>query len=241
VTLKHKGLYDYSKVIYINNSVKVEIICPYHGSFQQTPASHMQGKGCPECKGEKIGNCLRLTQQEWIDRAKRKHGDLYVYSQIIYSGAFHKIEIVCKRHGSFWQTPHNHLSGKGCPKCNRSKGEIAVENWLGEKSIIYVSQMMFDGCRSQRNRMLKFDFYIPDYNILIEVDGVQHYQEGVGRWLREHKTSAKEYERIKENDEIKTLYASRNKMRLIRIPYRTDTDLKIIIPLLQEKVIRSIG
>ena len=45
----HKGKYDYSLVEYINNSTNVEIICPENGSFLQTPANHLYGKGCPKC------------------------------------------------------------------------------------------------------------------------------------------------------------------------------------------------
>lgn len=47
---KHGNLYDYSKVKYINQNTKVEIICPTHGSFFQKPKEHLNGCGCPMCK-----------------------------------------------------------------------------------------------------------------------------------------------------------------------------------------------
>lgn len=46
---KHGHKFDYSKVIYVNAQIKVEIICPIHGSFWQTPNSHLNGSGCPHC------------------------------------------------------------------------------------------------------------------------------------------------------------------------------------------------
>lgn len=48
----HGDVYDYSKVQYINNATKVEIVCPSHGSFWQLPPNHTNGNGCPnyECK-----------------------------------------------------------------------------------------------------------------------------------------------------------------------------------------------
>lgn len=55
--LIHGDRYDYSKVSYTRNNVKVIIICPEHGEFLQTPANHWKGKGCPKCKssyGEKL-------------------------------------------------------------------------------------------------------------------------------------------------------------------------------------------
>ena len=45
----HGDKYDYSKVEYINTKTKVCIICPEHGEFWQTPGSHLNGSGCPEC------------------------------------------------------------------------------------------------------------------------------------------------------------------------------------------------
>lgn len=46
----HGDRYDYSKVVYINYTTKVCIICPEHGEFWQTPAKHLQGHGCPHSK-----------------------------------------------------------------------------------------------------------------------------------------------------------------------------------------------
>jgi hypothetical protein len=48
----HGDKYDYSKVKYINNRIKVLIICPIHGDFEQKPSNHLQGQGCPTCGKE---------------------------------------------------------------------------------------------------------------------------------------------------------------------------------------------
>ncbi len=50
---KHKGLYDYSKVVYGVAKKPVEIICATHQSFWQTPNSHLNGSGCPKCGSQK--------------------------------------------------------------------------------------------------------------------------------------------------------------------------------------------
>ena len=107
----HGDKYDYSRVNYVNAKTKVEIICPEHGSFWQTPTNHLNGKGCPKCVGR------IKTTEEFIKRAKAVHGDKYDYSRVNYVGATVKVEIICPEHGSFWQTPANHLNGKGCSKC----------------------------------------------------------------------------------------------------------------------------
>jgi very-short-patch-repair endonuclease len=61
----------------------------------------------------------KLTTEEFIEKAKEVHGDLYDYSLVEYEKAKIKISIICKIHGEFEQNPNDHLNGKqGCPKCN---------------------------------------------------------------------------------------------------------------------------
>lgn len=45
----HNDFYTYTKVVYLNNKTKVKITCPIHGDFEQTPKSHIRGRGCPCC------------------------------------------------------------------------------------------------------------------------------------------------------------------------------------------------
>lgn len=47
---EHSNKYDYSKVVYVNTYTHVNIICPIHGEFHQSPSNHMIGQGCPACK-----------------------------------------------------------------------------------------------------------------------------------------------------------------------------------------------
>ena len=63
-TEKHKGIYDYSKVEYVNNYTKVCISCPKsgHGEFWQTPSNHLNGQGCPKCGIKKRGR-KKLTKK----------------------------------------------------------------------------------------------------------------------------------------------------------------------------------
>lgn len=59
----------------------------------------------------------RLTNEEFVDRAKIKHGGLYNYSNVEYVNMFTKVKIICSKHGEFLQRPHRHLCGDGCPTC----------------------------------------------------------------------------------------------------------------------------
>ena len=110
--ITHDDKYDYSEVNYLNANTKVKIKCKNHGFFTQTPNSHLNGRGCPNCGGKIIH-----TINSFIKQAKSVHGDKYDYSDVKYKNAKTKVKITCKTHGSFFQTPHNHCRGNGCPGC----------------------------------------------------------------------------------------------------------------------------
>lgn len=114
--LVHGNIYDYSKIQYVNGSTKVEIICEKHGPFMQRPSKHLDGTGCPKCQHKYV------TTEEFIEKAKKVHGERYDYSKVVYKPGYTKIEIVCPSHGSFFQVTYNHLSNKqGCPSCKHEK------------------------------------------------------------------------------------------------------------------------
>jgi hypothetical protein len=104
----HKNKYDYSKVKYINSKIKVIIICPIHGDFEQPPNQHLCGKGCMWCGGR-----YKIDTREFVKRARKIHCDTYDYSQVAYVNNNTKVKIICPEHGSFHQTPSHHLMGKG--------------------------------------------------------------------------------------------------------------------------------
>ena len=80
--------------------------------------------------------------------------------------------------GFIWKvTVRNLTSGRtGCPKCNRkrSKGEQKIGNWLNEQSIRFDEEKIFEW---QSNPRARYDFYLPEFNLVIEYMGRQHYEE----------------------------------------------------------------
>lgn len=108
----HGDRYNYSKVKYVNSNTKVCIICPIHGEFWQIPRRHIQGSNCNKCTHH-----YTRTTTEFIQEAKKVHGDKYDYSKTEYIDTNTKVCILCPIHGEFWQLPPNHLKGKGCRKC----------------------------------------------------------------------------------------------------------------------------
>jgi very-short-patch-repair endonuclease len=113
----HNNKYNYSFVEYINSKNKVKIICPIHGEFEQSPCRHVNLKqGCPKC-----GRTKKLTNIEFIERAINIHKNIYDYSLVEYKNFKTKVNIICKKHGVFKQSPNAHLNGSICPKCSLDK------------------------------------------------------------------------------------------------------------------------
>ena len=115
----HNFKYDYSLSIYQGYKSKIIIICPKHGEFTQRSSDHFDGCGCIKCGIESRNNKKVLKLENFILRANKIHNNIYNYEFLVYKNAHTKIQIVCKKHGLFEQSPANHLSGKGCDKCGR--------------------------------------------------------------------------------------------------------------------------
>ncbi len=111
-TIIHKNKYDYYLVNYINAHTKVSIRCIAHNIiFEQTPSRHLEGRGCIKC-----GYTKKSTEQ-FINEAMLIHGNKYDYTLVKYIKNNIKVSIICNDHGSFQQTPSQHLQGQNCRKC----------------------------------------------------------------------------------------------------------------------------
>lgn len=126
----HNNKYDYSNINYINNKTEITLNCSVHGEFKQTPFCHLITHGCQKCALIEQGLKRKLTQEDFITRAKLKHGDKYIYDNSVYKGADELVKIICKIHGEFEQLAISHTLGKGCQKCGSEKGGLAQRNTL---------------------------------------------------------------------------------------------------------------
>ena len=134
--LLHNNFYDYSKVVYINSSTKVCIICPIHGEFLQKPNDHLSMHGCPLCGLSKNKSKLSLGLYKFIEKANMIHNNFYDYSKVIYINNATNICIICPIHGEFYQRPMHHLNGSGCPKCvNVARKNTNI--FIKESQLIY--------------------------------------------------------------------------------------------------------
>ena len=155
-------MYDYSKVKYINSKTKIEIICPIHGSFFQTPNNHLsKNHKCPSCSLISKSNLFISNLDNYLNKLNSFHSYKYDYSKFVYMGYNKKSIIICQIHGEFKQSISSNLK-YGCPFCNESKGEKEISKILDMNNIKYERQKKFTECKNIRK--LSFDFYLPNYN-----------------------------------------------------------------------------
>lgn len=130
----HGDKYDYSETDCSHRDEKgrVKFICKEHGEFWMTPQNHKQGQGCRKCMGIKLSLLKRSNKDEFVRKAVKVHGNEYDYDNVDYINNWTNVSIGCHIHGLFPQTPHNHLSGAGCPICKKYKIGKANKYTLNE-------------------------------------------------------------------------------------------------------------
>lgn len=205
----------------------IEVLGHYIGSMNKTlhrckidecewyviPNSLLHGSGCPECKRQKQIVRQTKTHDQYIQEVTKINPNIEVIG--IYMGDGIPILHRCTKDGHEWcAKPCNILQGQGCPKCNTSKGEKIIANWLMANNVLYEPQKTFVDCRNKLP--LPFDFYLTDYNIVIEYNGKQHYEPV------DYFGGQEAFENVVMRDKIKESYCEKNNIRLIKIAYNTD-------------------
>ena len=219
----HGDKYDYSKTEYNGSHIKICIVCPEHGEFFQTAYSHLNGCGCPLCsKSKRWDTRGRKKTSDFIAQAKKIHGEKYDYSETEYKNRRDKVKIICHKkykngteHGYFFQTPGLHLNGRGCPHCRNSRLETKINNFLREKKIVFEKEKTFEWLKN--NGHLYLDYFLPEYNIAIECQGIQHFLPLVTKIT--NYDGEKKFKYIIKNDKIKKELCD---LHNIKILYFTD-------------------
>ena len=223
---------------WINMHTKVPLYCTKidlitgkeHGEFWQSPAMHNEinrPRGCPICGFEASRLAHIKTKEDFIIQARAKWGDEFGYDDFDLKGFHIKGKILHHKCGNiFEQSPADHCYKSGCPFCRESQGEKRIERWLKEHHYKFIRQKRYADCKDKRK--LPYDFYLPDYNILIEYDGEQHFR--VVRFNEMDWYDAVEnFKRIKKHDRIKNRYANKNNIPLLRIEYWNFKIIELIL------------
>lgn len=163
---------------------------------------------CKDCIMKKKPYYLK---SEFKDVAEKLNRNIEIIDDYIDSQT--DIRYKCKKCGNISSAKPGKIisNGCGCKRCHSSSGEIVIEEYLKKFKIKYNKEFCFNDCRDVR--VLRFDFYLPQFNIAIEYDGRQHYE------AIDYFGGEKSYKQTVKHDNIKDEYCQKHDIKLIRIPY----------------------
>ena len=208
---KERG-YDLPVENYQGDSIAIKHKCNHGHIYKQTPNAHLRGEGCSECRYTKF---RFNTDTSYSSFCKKENLDIPVSK---YKNQLTKIIYKCP-HGHFYkQSPSQHKY-YGCSVCKESHGEKFIRVYLDKRNIKYEAQKRFNDLKDRA--YLSYDFYLPEYNILIEYQGKQHYENN-GFFGGEEQFKKQQY-----HDRLKKEYAKKNHYKLLELHYSLDTQDKV--------------
>ena len=196
---------------YTENGTFCHCICDCGNEVRvaQTSLKHDVTKSCGCYKREHAG------EQSRTDLTGMHIGYLTGIERIPVPGGHTRYRCICDCGNETVVDGPNWLNGSirscGCKRF-KSVGEETIETFLNESNIVYLPQHRFDGCKYKRE--LPFDFFLPDYNVCIEYQGIQHYEPV--EWFYDTENT---FEERQKRDQIKREYCKDNGILLIEIPY----------------------
>ena len=184
-------------------------------TYKVLPNNFISGSRCPYCSAS-VGKTDVQFKQEVFDLV----GNEYTFLDS-YVNNFTKLRVKHNKCGHVYKVrPTDFIShNTRCPYCNSPKGELIISKILDTLNVNYEYQKTFDDLKDVQP--LSYDFYIPDQNILIEYQGVQHYQS------IDYFGGEDQFKNQQNHDKLKADYAKANGYTLIAVPYTEDTFNKI--------------
>lgn len=213
---------------YVNSDTPIKVKHNKCGNIYMTrPTDFIRGHGCLRCsyieRAPKIGVNQRTPLSEVKKSIKDTLGSQYVVltRDSDYRGNRQHISIKHLTCGHVYKARYSDIQchHTGCPYCNSPKGELIISKILNTLNINYEAQKTFDDLKDKS--YLSYDFYIPDKNILIEYQGLQHYQPV------EYFGGDSQFTLQQQHDKLKLEYAKTHNYNLITVPYTENTFSKI--------------
>lgn len=206
-----------------NNTSYVVYICPIHGEQKMRINNLINGRGCPECSIDMKSKSYRLS----IDEVEKRITDLggKLLNKKDYINRYEKNLIIkCAYCGTPFTTSlvlFTQHGGQMCPNCKNTEsiGERRIRSYLELNNVLFEQEKWFSDCRDINP--LPFDFYLPNYNMVIEFDGEQHFKPS-------HFTHSK-LSYTQAHDAIKNEYCKDNNIKLVRIPYWDMNNIETIL------------
>jgi len=205
---------------YINAKTPIRIRHNVCGTvYSVRPDDFKRGKRCKPCSIIKRSKSRGKTTEEFKEQVYSLVSDEYeVLSE--YKNWKTKVKIYHSKCGITYDVqPNSFLQGRRCPNCKYSIGENLIKDYLETHNIEYERQVKYKGLVDKRH--LSYDFYLKNYNLLIEYQGRQHYKS-VKRYGGDKHLHVQQ-----KHDEMKRNYAKENGIGLLEIKYTYNNSEKI--------------
>lgn len=196
---------------YVNAQTKIIVKHNKCGhTYRVKPNNFLQGYRCPYCAG-----LAKKTNNDFKKVVFNLVGTEYTFLEPYINNST-KIKVKHNTCGHTYKVrPNDFLNGRRCPYCNSPKGETIISKILKSLGIKYEYQKAFDDLKDMRS--LSYDFYISSQSILIEYQGIQHY-EPVDIFGGDNQFKIQQ-----KHDKMKADYARNHSYNLIAVPYTEDT------------------
>lgn len=207
-----------------NSNKKVWILCQEHnyhndyGGYLVTPNAFKQNSKCPYCEHnsgkvhpkDSFGALYPEKAKFWSRNNKKSPYEVVTYSN-------KKYKFICEKCGKEFEKILNDLNRKDkgvvCSGCSSSQLEQSTKKVLDKYNIKYIREYYYNNLLSNKGFFLRFDFYLPNYNLLIECQGQQHIKRAKGWQTEESFKQQQSYDRRKKD------YCKKNNIKLLEIWY----------------------
>ena len=189
--------------------------CKKHGIKHSRFELMVTGRGCKECWYEEMAKRQTLQPNYVKEEIEKFNGNKLLNAEDYIGSTVRNLRILCGCGREYITSFNDYMSSdaKRCYMCTcrKSKGEFAICQFLENNSIVFMHQHKFEDCKDKLP--LPFDFYLPEYNLIIEYNGKQHY-EPVDYFGGQNGFIVQV-----EHDQIKNNYCENNDIDMLVIPY----------------------
>ena len=207
-------------VEYVRSYIKILMRHNVCGTeYMVIPNDILSGNKCFICSGLQRKN-IDIIKQQVFDKYENEYSVNGEYKN-------NKTKLLFTHHvcgNSFLMNSNNFFNGEQCPFCMKSKGEQLIKLYLDTRMIDYIPQKEFKGLIGINKGNLSYDFYLSQYNLLIEYQGKQHE-----KYIKGFHKSKKDFEKQLEHDRRKREYAINNNIKLLEIWYKDFDNIEIIL------------
>ena len=211
-----------SKEDYVDVKMGIVFMCSKHGLQTMMLDNFIRGCRCYLCGRENVSLKKKKDIKEIKANAKDECGSIILNPEEYIGINERNLKVLCSC-GKIYTTSYLNFTKYGVVKCHscasvESSGEKEIRNILEKLNVNFVQEKRFNDCRDKKP--LPFDFYLPDYNLIIEFDGQHHFSPIRGE---------ENFYKTITHDDIKNKYCKDNNIDILRIPYYKGKEIEKII------------